>query len=295
MSAFVEAVPESAGFTDRELGSKSPLTGDWRSPRQSFDGRSRGGANRGKSSGKADRAVFEEIRTNVIENEEEAAFRRARASWNRPLTGGSSRRGSSRSYTGGEININSECSKRRGVSISPTGRKSRRNDFTSKANWGERPTSSASVGKVAGGSIDGREYLQTQDKPPLTSWRKRVCHEIEDGMGISKRELASDFGSRRNGRMAGIGAKWRKRGSLGRRPVSKEAVRQLHVSEKLHRQGGIVARKREDTRRRREALQRAAVSVCSMKQSPQVRRILLLNFYGVLYNRSYTVVYSHEK
>lgn len=55
------------------------------------------------------------------------------------------------------------------------------------------------------------------------------------------------------------GAEWRSRGALGRRPASREAVRQLRVSERLHRLAQAMAKNKERVRRRRDDLQQARV------------------------------------
>lgn len=65
------------------------------------------------------------------------------------------------------------------------------------------------------------------------------------------------------GRSVGAGAGWRGRGALGRRPASREAARQLRVSERLHRQAQTMDKKKEMTRRRRDDLQQARVSATS--------------------------------
>ncbi|CAM9604421.1 unnamed protein product, partial [Sphacelaria rigidula] len=56
---------------------------------------------------------------------------------------------------------------------------------------------------------------------------------------------------------------WRSRGAAGRRPVCREAVRQLHVSERLHRTSETIARKQEATRQRRRDLMQARLVVAS--------------------------------
>lgn len=52
---------------------------------------------------------------------------------------------------------------------------------------------------------------------------------------------------------------WRSRGALGRRPASREAARQLRVSERLHRLAQAMAKKKERARQRRDDLQQARV------------------------------------
>lgn len=56
-------------------------------------------------------------------------------------------------------------------------------------------------------------------------------------------------------------SEWRGRGALGRRPPTREAARQLRVSERLHRLGLALAKKKESARRRRDDLQSARVSI----------------------------------
>ena len=57
------------------------------------------------------------------------------------------------------------------------------------------------------------------------------------------------------------GAKWRSRGARGRRPVTREAVRQLHESERMHRLAFALTKKRERARRQRDDLQEARVII----------------------------------
>lgn len=65
----------------------------------------------------------------------------------------------------------------------------------------------------------------------------------------------------------GTGADWRSRGALGRRPASREAARQLRVSERLHRLAQAMAKKKEKARQRRDDLQQARVSEAARKRS----------------------------
>ena len=63
----------------------------------------------------------------------------------------------------------------------------------------------------------------------------------------------------------GTGSEWRSRGASGRRPASREAARQLRVSERLHRLAQTMAKKKERERRRRDDLQQARVRKAPQK------------------------------
>lgn len=72
-------------------------------------------------------------------------------------------------------------------------------------------------------------------------------------------ESAPDYGVKGNEMWVRRGARWRSRGAAGRRPVTREGVRQLRESERLHRLGFVLAKKREIARRRRDDLQEERV------------------------------------
>lgn len=74
---------------------------------------------------------------------------------------------------------------------------------------------------------------------------------------------------------------WRSRGAAGRRPVSREAVRQLHVSERLHRTSETIARKQEATRQRKRDLMQARVS--ESERSTVVGSTIKKNEIGAVY------------
>lgn len=78
-----------------------------------------------------------------------------------------------------------------------------------------------------------------------------------DGVGGTKRRPHSVRGG--VGGSVGTGSEWRCRGAMGRRPASREAARQLRVSERLHRLAQAMAKKKEGVRRRRDDLQQARV------------------------------------
>lgn len=77
------------------------------------------------------------------------------------------------------------------------------------------------------------------------------------GVGVGRRKPHSVRGGA-NGRV-GTSTEWRSRGAMGRRPASREAARQLRVSERLHRLAQTMAKKKEKARRRRDDLQQARV------------------------------------
>ncbi|CBJ28650.1 hypothetical protein Esi_0117_0009 [Ectocarpus siliculosus] len=80
----------------------------------------------------------------------------------------------------------------------------------------------------------------------------RSAPEVGHGGG-SYRANRQGFG----GGAVGGGAGWRGRGALGRRPASREAARQLRVSERMHRLGRAMAKRKEATRQRRDEVQKA--------------------------------------
>ncbi|CAB1099524.1 unnamed protein product [Ectocarpus sp. CCAP 1310/34] len=88
------------------------------------------------------------------------------------------------------------------------------------------------------------------EKESSGGWRS--APEVGHGGG-SYRANREGFG----GGAVGGGAGWRSRGVLGRRPASREAARQLRVSERMHRLGRAMAKRKEATRQRRDEVQRA--------------------------------------
>lgn len=87
------------------------------------------------------------------------------------------------------------------------------------------------------------------------------------GWESARRRDSSPCGTRKGG------ISWRERGALGRRLVSREAVRQLEASERLHRLAETLTRKRENTRRRRDDIQQARVIHCCTRSGSRSLRV----------------------
>lgn len=77
--------------------------------------------------------------------------------------------------------------------------------------------------------------------------------------GVGGRRKPHSVRGGAGGNVGTTGADWRSMGALGRRPASREAARQLRVSERLHRLAQAMAKKKERARRRRDDLQLARV------------------------------------
>lgn len=86
----------------------------------------------------------------------------------------------------------------------------------------------------------------------------RLCDRpsVDYGSGPRGWESAPDDVGRTNRPM-----RWRQKIRLGRRPMSREALRQSRVSERLHRQKEVLSRKKEKARMHRDALLRERVRV----------------------------------
>lgn len=210
--------------------------------------------------------------------DERHAYHRARASWTRPRparggTGlGASSVGSShrscrrdrwRSRNGVATGVRhvegflgrpvASASPRRvvGDTTPPDGR--RRGDHEPATTT----TTPAERRRSAGYLLSGRwvrRYGSGSEEESSGGWRS--APEVDHGGG-SYRANRQGFG----GGAVGGGAGWRSRGALGRRPASREAARQLQVSERMHRLGRAMAKRKEVTRQRRDEVQSARVSI----------------------------------
>ena len=101
-----------------------------------------------------------------------------------------------------------------------------------------------------GGKGEGGEEATPQRIGTVGAGEWKEAHEWES---------APDYGIRGHEMKGRRGAGWRSRGARGRRPATREAVRQLHESERMHRLGFSLSKKRESARRRRDDLQQARV------------------------------------
>ncbi|CAM9553220.1 unnamed protein product, partial [Ectocarpus sp. 4 AP-2014] len=206
--------------------------------------------------------------------DERNAYHRARASWTRPR----------RARRGVGLGASSSGSSHRSGRIDP--RRSR-DGVVTRVRHGEsvlgRPVASASPRRVAGDTTPpgdrrrGDHELATATTIPAERRRRAGCRlsgrwvrpygsgseEESSGGWRSAPEVGHGGGSHRANRQGfgggavGGGAGWRSRGALGRRPASREAARQLRVSERMHRLGRAMAKRKEATRQRRDEVQRA--------------------------------------
>lgn len=260
---------ESSSLTDGERDSVLP-TDDCPSDEINLGGWSNddtddGGAGQGIGT----EVVFEgAFRDNRIDDEEKNAFCRARASWSGPLakTGGS--RGHIRGKTTDTRYSGSRfCEQGRAATRRVADNRSKGSGPTTVL--GGKSATSVAV-SVKGDSMTGQQRLHYHRT--TLSLENRRCGD-GDGTEVGGWESApDDILSRRKERRGGnSGEKWHFRGALGRRPASREAVRQLRVSERLHGLGETLAKKRESTRRRRDELQQARVTAVALNRVKQCR------------------------
>lgn len=182
-------------------------------------------------------------------DEEERAFRRARVAWSEPLLvkGSDGNRGK---WRGG---IESEAPGRDGYR---RGRRSSAEPLCAPEGIRRKRSVRRALGVGRCGGFDHR----TRDvkMAPGEGGRPRLSNEpsVDYGAGPLGWESAPDDVGRMN-----RPTRWRQRRGLGRRSMSRDALRQMRVSERLHRQEEVLARKRENARRHRDALLRERVRV----------------------------------
>lgn len=113
----------------------------------------------------------------------------------------------------------------------------------------------------------------SDEEEGLSGWRS-APEGGSNGYGYGGVRNKQRFGGATVGESIGVGVDmgWRSRGALGRRPASREAARQLRVSERLHQLGQAMAKKKERIRRRRDDLQQAKVSVTCQPLGQQGHR-----------------------
>lgn len=253
------------GFTDGETESTSPADGWWvgkvdfdRELVCSNDGA--GGTRvRGRYSGsgtgrttKEYAAVFPDIpRTGAI-NDEEKAFRRAWASWGEPLRSRDCGQQTRSHDTQGARHNGDLLEQRNASKPSQKGIKTGAN----RVEFGYRRDSPA-----AGSDCRSRNTGRHRQNITNTPWKQyHSYNEREIEAEVGGWESAPECRGGANAGRDGRDLRWRSRGAAGRRPVSRDAVRQLHVSERLYQMAGVFARKRERARRRRDDLQKARVT-----------------------------------
>lgn len=213
--------------------------------------------------------------------DEQNAYHRARASWSRPRRARGGSRGASSSGTSHRSGIRDRRRSRDGVT---TGARQDESSFRRRS-----VVSAASPRRVRGEiSYDNRRRGDNEQATISTTPVERRRREgyrssgpwvrqygREDGSG-SKEEFggwrsAPEVGQGGGGTCSanrqgfeggavGGGGGWRSRGALGRRPASREAARQLRVSERMHRLGRAMAKRKEATRQRRDEVQKSRVS-----------------------------------
>lgn len=166
--------------------------------------------------------------------EEERAFRRTRTAWSAPLV------------VRGRSGIESAELGRGGY---PRERHSSAEPLLASEGIRRKRAVRRTLGVVRrGGFEDGSGDVggpRLSDKPT-----------VDYGAGPREWESAPDD-------IGGINrpTRWRQKMRLGRRPMSREVLRQLRVSERLHRQEEVLSRKRENARMHRDALLRERVRV----------------------------------
>ena len=273
------AASESAIVTDGVCGRKLPTDDDWRFDRVDPTEWGRGCREEG-------RPISEDEH-----EEEEKAYRRVRANW----SAATSATGRARVVGG---SASQDRGGRGHWSLKPSAQVESRHDGDAHMPWGpqqHRVSAASCVRATSEGNLTTRGRHQhrrpfqhrrhkSQTTPGSPGMMRRArrsggwvgesgggganeeefggwCSAPEDsngGVGGGRRKPHSVRGAV-SGNL-GTGADWRTRGALGRRPASREAARQLRVSERLHRLAQVMAKKKERARRRRDDLQQARVS-----------------------------------
>lgn len=213
--------------------------------------------------------------------DEKNAYHRARASWNRPRRArGSTRLGASSSGSshrsgrrdgrrgegGGGVRRGESFRGRPVLSAASTRRVARETRHDDRRRGDNEPPTTTSTPaerrRRAGYRLSGRWVRRyghgdgSGSEEEFGGWRS--APEVGHGGGGGCKANRQGGGG---GGAVGDGAGWRSRGALGRRPASREAARQLRVSERMHRLGRAMAKRKEVTRQRRDEIQKARVSL----------------------------------